>query len=62
VVDEITYLGITLENTGNWEKHKKKITTRGNQTLIAIDRYLARIPDMNFKILENIYEMIVNPA
>jgi hypothetical protein len=25
VVDEITYLGITLENTGSWEKHKKKL-------------------------------------
>jgi hypothetical protein len=24
VVDEITYLGITLENTGSSEKHKKK--------------------------------------
>jgi hypothetical protein len=58
VVGEITYLGITLENTGSWEKHKKKITGRGNKTLIAIDRSLARIPDMNVKILENIYEMI----
>jgi hypothetical protein len=58
VVDEITYLGITLENTGCWEKHKKKITARSNQTLIAIDRCLARIPDMNVKLLENIYEMI----
>jgi hypothetical protein len=58
VVNEITYLEITLENTGSWEKHKKKITTRGNQTLIATDRCLARIPDMNVKISENIYEMI----
>jgi hypothetical protein len=57
VVDEITYLGITLENTDSWEKLKKKITARGNQTLIAIDRCLARIPDMNVKMLENIYEM-----
>jgi hypothetical protein len=51
-------LGITLENMGNWEKHKKKITARGNQTLMAIDRCLPRIPDMNIKMLENIYEMI----
>jgi hypothetical protein len=58
VVDEITYLGITLENTGSREKHKKKITVRGDQTLIAINRCLARIPDMNIKMLENIYEMI----
>jgi hypothetical protein len=58
VVGEITYLGITLENTGSWEKHKKKIKARGNHTLIAIDRCLARIPDMNVKMLENIYEMI----
>jgi hypothetical protein len=29
VVDEITYLGITLENTGSWEKHTKKIMARG---------------------------------
>jgi hypothetical protein len=50
VVDEITYLRITLENTGSWEKHKKKITSRGNQTLIAIDRCLVRIPDMNVKM------------
>jgi hypothetical protein len=28
VVDEITYLGITLENTGSWEKHKKSYGDR----------------------------------
>jgi hypothetical protein len=25
VVDDLTYLGITLENTDNWKKHKKKL-------------------------------------
>jgi hypothetical protein len=43
---------------GSWEKHKKKIMVRGNQTLIATDRCLAGIPDMNVKMLENIYGMI----
>jgi hypothetical protein len=28
VVNEITYLRITLENTGSWEKHKKKYGRR----------------------------------
>jgi hypothetical protein len=28
VVDEITYLGITLENTGSWEKHTKNYGER----------------------------------
>jgi hypothetical protein len=49
VEDEITYLGRTLENTGSWEKHKKKATARGNQTLIAKNSCKS--------ITEDLYEM-----
>jgi hypothetical protein len=31
---------------------------KGNQTLVAIDKCLARTPDIRVKILENVYEML----
>jgi hypothetical protein len=32
--------------------------TKGNQTLVAIDKYLTKTPDIKVKILENVYEML----
>jgi hypothetical protein len=33
------------------------VIAKGNQTLLAIDKCLARTPDVRVRILENIYEM-----
>jgi hypothetical protein len=58
VVNEISYLGITLESTGGWNRHKMKRMVKGNQSLVAIDKCLTRTPDMRLQLLENVYEMV----
>jgi hypothetical protein len=40
VVNEISYLGVTLESTGGWNRHKMKQMAKGNQSLVAIDKCL----------------------
>jgi hypothetical protein len=46
VVDEISHLGVTLESTGGWNKHKTKLMVKGNQTLLATDKCLTRTSDV----------------
>jgi hypothetical protein len=57
-VDEINYLGVTLDYTGGWNKQKAKLRAKGSQTLAAIDKCLVKIPDATVKILEKVYEMV----
>jgi hypothetical protein len=57
VVNEISYLGVTLESTGEWNRHKMKQMVKGNQSLVAIDKFLTRTPDRRLQLLENVYEM-----
>jgi hypothetical protein len=38
VVDKFTYLGVTLDNTGRWNKEKTLAKTKGRQTLRAIGK------------------------
>jgi hypothetical protein len=47
VADEINYLGVTLESSGGWNRLKLKVMAKGNQTLVAIDKCLARTPDIH---------------
>jgi hypothetical protein len=61
VVNELSYLGITLESTGGWNKHRKKQIVKGNQSLLAIlaiDKCLSRTPNMRIQLLENVYEIV----
>jgi hypothetical protein len=58
MADEINYLGVTFESSGGWNKQKPKIMAKGNQTLVATDKCLARTLDIRVKILENVYEML----
>jgi hypothetical protein len=44
IIDRFKYLGITLENTGEWRNQKASIKAKGNQTLTAIDKCLAANP------------------
>jgi hypothetical protein len=57
VVNEINYLGFLLESTGGWNRQRCNVIAKGNQTLVAIDKCLARTPDIRVTTLENIYEM-----
>jgi hypothetical protein len=46
VVNEISYLGVALESTGGWNRHKMKQMVKGNQSLVAICKCFTRTPDM----------------
>jgi hypothetical protein len=50
VADEINYLGVTFESCGCWKRQKLKTIAKGNQTLVAIKKCLARTADMRVKI------------
>jgi hypothetical protein len=54
VVDGISCLGVTLESTEGWTKHKTKLMARGKQTLLTIDKCLTVILDIKVKTLENV--------
>jgi hypothetical protein len=56
VVNEISYLGITLESTRGWNRHKMKQMVKVN--LSFVDKCLTRTPDMRIQLLENVYEMV----
>jgi hypothetical protein len=58
VADEINYLQIKSESSGGSNKQHLKTVAKGNQTLAAIDKCLARTSDMRVNILENVYEML----
>jgi hypothetical protein len=58
MVNEINYLGIFLESNGVWNRQGRNVIAKGNQTLLATDKCLARTPDMRVRILENMYEML----
>jgi hypothetical protein len=54
VADKINY----LRSSGSWNRQKLKVMAKGNQTVIAIDKCLARTPDIRVKILENVYGIL----
>jgi hypothetical protein len=58
VVNELNCLGITLESTGGWNRHRKKQIVKGDQSLLAIDKCLSRSPDMRIQLVENVYEAV----
>jgi hypothetical protein len=58
VAEEINYLEVTFESSSGWKRQKLKIIAKGNQTLVSIDKCLARTPDIRVKILENVCEML----
>jgi hypothetical protein len=53
-VNEISFLGVTLESTGEWNRHKMKQMVKGNKFLVATDKCLPRIPDMRVQLLQNV--------
>jgi hypothetical protein len=58
VADEINYLGVTFESSGGWNRQNFKATAKANQTLAAIDKCLARTPDIRVTILEKVYKTL----
>jgi hypothetical protein len=58
VADEINCLGVTFESSACWKKQKLNTTAKRKQTLVPIDKCLARASDIQVKNLENVYEII----
>jgi hypothetical protein len=54
VVSEISYLGISPESTGGWNRHRMKQMVKGNLSLVAIDKCLTKTPDMRIQLLGNV--------
>jgi hypothetical protein len=58
VADEINYLGVTFESSGGWNRQNLKVIAKGNHTLVAIDKCLAKTPDITVKMLANVYKIL----
>jgi hypothetical protein len=58
VADEINYLGVRFESSGGWKRQRLKTIAKGNQTLVAIDKCLAKTLVIKVNILETVYEML----
>jgi hypothetical protein len=52
VVNDISYLGVTIESTGGWNRHKMKQMAKRNQSLVGTDKCLTRILDTRVQLLE----------
>jgi hypothetical protein len=46
MADVINCLGITFKSDGGWKRQKLKTIAKGNQTLVATDKSLARTHDI----------------
>lgn len=55
VIDKISYLRVTTESTGGWNKHKTNQTVKGNQTLAAIDKCFNKNIWYESEDLANVY-------
>jgi hypothetical protein len=57
-VNAFSYLRITLDRWGGWEKHKRSLKAKRNYTSTWMNKCLARTQSMRLRILHNIYEAI----
>lgn len=59
MVDEINYVGVTLENAGGWNKQRATLRAKGSQAVAAVGKYLSKSPGMRVEMLENDCEMVI---
>jgi hypothetical protein len=57
VVKEIKYLGMVLDSRGKWER--KQAANRGKSALNSINICVARTPNIEVKVLERLYNLLV---
>ena len=60
VVDNFNYLGVTLENTGVWNKQETLAKSKGYQVLVAVYIYIYKSVTVYVKLqmLEYIQEIV----
>jgi hypothetical protein len=59
VVKEIKYLGVVLDSRDKWEKERGQVIIRGKLTLNSIHICVARAPNIEVKILEQLYNSLI---
>jgi hypothetical protein len=59
VVKEIKFLGVVLDSGGAWDKERKQVAIRGKLALNSISTCAARAPNIEVKVLEQVYNALV---
>jgi hypothetical protein len=59
VVKEIKYLGMVLDSRGTWDKERKQVAIRGKSALKSINMCVARALNIEVKVLEQVYNALV---
>jgi hypothetical protein len=59
VVKEIKYLGMVLDSRGKWEKERKQVAIRGKSALNSFNICIARAPNIEVKVLEQLCNALV---
>jgi hypothetical protein len=58
-VKEIKYLGVVMDNRGTWDKERKQVAIRGKSALISINICMVRTPNIEVKVLEQVYNALL---
>jgi hypothetical protein len=48
-----------LDSTGKWEKERKQVAIRGKSALNSINICVARAPNIEVKVLEQVYNALI---
>jgi hypothetical protein len=59
IVKEIKYLGVVMDSTGTWDKERKQVAIRGKSALNSINTCVARAPNIEVKVLKQVYNALV---
>jgi hypothetical protein len=59
VVKEVKYVGMILDSRGTWDKERKQVAIRGKSALNSINICVARAPNTEVKVLEQVYNALV---
>jgi hypothetical protein len=60
IVKDIKYLGVMLDSRGKWDKERKQVLIRGKIALSSINICLARVQNIQVKVLEQIQNRITH--
>jgi hypothetical protein len=58
-VKEIKYTGVVMDSRGTWDKERKQVAIRGKSAFHIINISMARAPNMEVKVLEQVYNALV---
>jgi hypothetical protein len=59
IVKEIEYLRVVMDSRGTWDKQRKQVAIRGEWALSSINICMGRAPNIEVKVLEQVYNALV---